>query len=150
MKVVITMTKKKISLLFILFAILSYGGLLFPILFYMMKQWDTFFVHKEGMTVSLGFIIALVMIVLLIRVGFKKIKGIIWATLFMLTITCLNPIIHSLKDISFVFWIGVVIFTIFAIPMNYFKNLLFSYVDEGVRTRSREETKSTINSNGRC
>lgn len=144
------MSKKKISLLFILFAILSYGGLFFPILFYIVKKWDTFFVHKEGMTVSLGFILCAIMVVLLTRVGFKNIKGIIWATLFMITITCLNPIIAQLKYLSFVFWIGVVVFTIFEMPMSYFKGLLKSYVDEGVRTRSREETKKTIQTNGRC
>lgn len=144
------MSKKKISLLFILFAILSYVGLFLPITFYIIKQWDTFFIHKEGMTVSLGFILCSIMVVLLTRIGFKKIKGIIWATLFMISVVCLNPVIAQLKNLSFVFWIGVVIFTIFEMPMSYFKGLLKSYVDEGVRTRSREEIKKNIQTNGRC
>ena len=144
------MNKKRIKFLRDLFAIISYALLFLPITVWILLNVDKYFVHKSGMTVGMGGIMAILFIVLLLKYGFKKFNKVFWVSFLLATVFCLNTIIVDLLPITFFAWVGVVLFAIFEIPMNYYKRKYETYSEEEIRVHVRNEYSDTYKGNGRC
>lgn len=144
------MNKKRIKFLRDLFAIISYALLFLPITVWILLNVDKYFVHKSGMTVGLGGIMAILFIVLLLKCGFKKFNKAFWVSFLLAIVFCLNTIIVDLLPITFFAWVGVILFAIFEIPMNYYKRKYETYSEEEIRVHVRNEYSDTYKGNGRC
>ena len=144
------MSRRKLRILFAIFASIAYVGLFAPISYLLFRNWDVYFTKNEGaLSVGLGGVLVLLTIVLLLKYGFKKFKPIFWSSILFVSVFCLQSIIVDLVAITFFVLIGVAWFTIFEIPMKHYKKLLSSYTDESVRTFARETTKEK-SFGGRC
>lgn len=135
------MKKKKIRFWYWSFKVLAYIGLFSPLLILIIMNWNKYFVsNKAGLSVGTGGVMAILIGVLLVKVGFKKFNKVFWSTAFLLCVYCLNSVIQDALPITFTFWLGTLIFFIFEMPMNHFKKLLNIYVDEETRVVARDET----------
>lgn len=140
------MSKKKIRFLYYLFAMIMYVGLFAPLLFWVIKNFDIYFVtNKSGLSVGLGGVISGIAIALLMKKGFKSFNAIFWATLFLIIVYCLNSVIKDLLPITLCAWIGSLWKEIFALPTKYYRHLLLTYSEEENRTYARERTRRIIN-----
>lgn len=144
------MSKKRIKFLRDLFSIISYTLLFLPIVVWVLLNVDKYFVHKSGMTVGMGGIMAILFIILLLKYGFKKFSKVFWVSFLLAIVFCLNTIVVDLLPITFFAWIGVILFAIFEIPMNYYKRRYETYSEEEIRVHVRNEHSNTYEGNGRC
>ena len=116
------MTTKKLNLLKCLFTVAAYIGLFLPIVIVLIKNFDIYFTeNKSAFSVGVGGVLLGLGIVLLLKYGFKKVNKVFWSTLFWVIIICLETILKDAVVIATAVEIGVVLFVIFEIPMNYFK-----------------------------
>lgn len=147
------MSKNKLRLFKYIFTSLAYIGLFCPLTVVLIKNWNIYFTqNKSAFSVGMGGIMAILMGVLLLKVGFKKFHRVFWATALLISVYCLESIIKDSLVIIFAFWLGVLLFSIFEKPMDYFKHRLSNYLDEVDRTHAREATRRKIeeNTGGRC
>lgn len=147
--------KTKLRILKWTFYSLCYGGLITPLLVMIIKNWNEYFYHKEGFTVGLGGIIAVILVLLAIKVGFKKFNRIFWASGLLITVYCLNTIIQDTLPLTFAFWLGILIYSIFEKPMRYYSKRLEAYTEEEVRVVARKDVakkyeEMELENDGRC
>lgn len=124
----------------IIFGFLAYFCLFFPTLILVAVRHKQYFVQVNGFKTTMGFSVAILTIVLLFTVGFKKIGKIIWVTLLLVAVWGLDAIMKDALPLSFTLWLGVILFTIFELPFNYFKKRNSNYVDQ----MDREEAKQVF------
>lgn len=146
------MSKKKIKSLKNLFSFIAYVLLFLPLGIWVALNADKYFVHKSGMSVGMGAIMAVLFIILLLKYGFKKFNKVFWISFLLAIVACLNTIVEDLLPITFFAWIGVILFSIFEIPINYYRKKYNTYEDEETRTyvRNNNINGNGYNGNGRC
>lgn len=115
------MNNKKLTLLKNLFTILAYVSLFTPIIVVLINNFDVYFTeNKSAFSVGVGGILAILSIVLLAKYGFKRINKVFWSTILWIIVVCTETILKDAVVIATAVEIGVVLFVIFEIPMNYF------------------------------
>lgn len=152
------MTKKKTRKWYFFFLIISWVVLFMPIGIWIGINFNDYIIQKSGITVSIGGVIAGLLVFLLIKYGVGKFHKIVWMSALLLSVFCLDTIIADALPITFFAWLGVLLFSILEIPTKHFKNKLAVYSDEATRTTARKEIieeQETINLrktkiNGRC
>ena len=146
------MSKKKFRAWYVIFAVLSWISLLTPISIWIGINLDKYIVNKNGLTVSTGGILAVLFVVLLLKYGIKKFGKVFWMTMLLVIVYCLNTIIVDAFPLTFFTWLGAVLYSVFEIPMKYFKNKMTVYVDEEIRTVARQSAvvEEPKRKSGRC
>lgn len=124
--------------------VFSYFCLFLPLCIMLMINYDKYFIHKDGMTVALGGILALVYVLLLVKIGFKKINKTLNISIFLAIVYCLDSILADAVPLTLALFVGVVLFDLLSIPTNYFKKRLEAYTDEEVRTTARARTNAKL------
>lgn len=137
------MKKKKFKFWYWFYKTLSYIGLFTPLLVLVIMNFDKYFAqNKAGLSVGTGGILAILLGVLLVNVGFKKFNKVFWSTAFLVCVYCLNSVIQDALSITFTFWLGTIIYWLFEMPTNHYKKLLDIYVNEEIRVIARNETSN--------
>lgn len=143
------MSKGKLRLLKWIFAGLAYVALFTPLICVIIMNFDVYFAQKSGLSVTLGGVLAFFYVLLLVKVGFKKLNAIFWAGGLWVITYCFESILHDALDVVTAFLIGVVLFKILAVPMSYFARRLEAYEDEEVRTHARNNVNQNNGNGGR-
>ena len=141
------MKKKEITRKYLLkrvfiYYTVAYIGLFLPLIIYACINFNKYFVtNKDGISVAVGGIVMAIYFAVLIKVGIKRINGFLSATVFLLVIYCFNSIIKDMLPITLMFWLGVGVYTIFAIPGKHYKYQLNVWDNELIRSSAHEEFK---------
>ncbi len=146
------MSKNKIVRLRNFFGFISYFGLFAPISILLVLNFDIYFKeNKAGLSVATGGILLFLMVVLLMKFGFKKFNKLFWMTFLLIIVMCLETILQDSTIIVFCAWIGCVWFTIFEMPLKYYQKHLDSWNDESTRENARVTSRNNNQTrNGRC
>lgn len=141
------MSSKKIRIFKYLFWILAYVGLFLPISIYVGINYETFFTKKETLSIAIGGILAVIAVILLVKVGFKKINQVWWSALLVAISYCLDTIMEQMLYISCMIFIGTLAFSIFKEPAIYFSKRLetFTRVNDSKTAEQEYITKHTTN-----
>lgn len=134
------MSKKKFRKWYFLFLGLAWIGLLAPLSIWVGINFEKYIVQKSGFSVTTGGILAVLFVVLLLKYGIKKFGKVFWMTMLLMIVYCLNTIIVDALPLTFFTWLGALLYSVFEVPKNYFKNKLNVYVDEEIRTEARNTT----------
>lgn len=141
------MSSKKIRLFKYLFWTLAYLGLFLPICVYIGVNYKDFFTKKETLSIAVGGIMAIIAIILLIKVGFKKINQVWWAAMLVVISYCLDTVMEHMLYISCMIFIGTLVFAIFKEPAIYFSKRLetFTRVNDSKQAEKEYEAKQSTN-----
>lgn len=135
------MTYKRKAILFKFIAVVL---LLAPIGVWMIINRNSYFTNTNGVKVSLGCVIALIIALNLALGKMKKLNPIIWLLIMEVLLILLKSILTDIVWINMCAIIGESLYLIF----NYFfeknKKLADAVSDEEVRERSRQEVKQTF------
>lgn len=135
-------TRKYLWTRTILFFSIAYIGLFTPLIIYGGVNFDKYFVtNKDGFSVAIGGMILAIYFAVLIKVGIKRINGFLSATIFLIVVYCLNSIIKDMLPLTLMFWCGVCIYTIFAIPGKHYKERLDIWDRELIRSAAHAHYK---------
>lgn len=146
------MSKKKFKQGYYAFLTVAWVGMFAPITVWICMNLDKYFVHKSGMTVGMGGILAALFVVLLLKYGIKRFGPVFWMGLLFAISYCLESIITDIVPLSLCAFIGSLIFAVFSLPAKHFKKKLDTYTDEEIRqvVRTQPKTEVTYKGNGRC
>lgn len=125
-----------------------YVGLFLPMFILGCVNFDKYFsTNKDSFSVAAGGILMAIFTALLAKIGIKKLHKVISASFVVAIIWCLNSIIKDFLVISCMFWLGIVIYSIFEIPANYYTKLLDTWNDESIRMDVRNSKRSEAKEN---
>lgn len=141
------MSSKKIRFFKYLFWILAYLGLFLPLAIYVGINYKVFFTKKEAIANGIGVALLVIAVVLLIKVGFKKLNGVFWSGMLVAISYCLNTIMSQMFNISCMLFFGVIAFSIFKGPAIYFSKRLetFTRVTDSKQAEKEYEAKQSTN-----
>ena len=142
------LNKKSLVIKKYTFLSLTYVGLFLPMFILGCVNFDKYFTtNKDSFSVAAGGFLMIIFSVILIKVGIKKLHRVVTASFIVAIIICLNSIIKDFLVISCMFWIGIVLYSIFEIPATYYTKLLATWDDESIRMDVRNSKRSEANEN---
>lgn len=137
--------KKTLIIRKYLFKSLALLGLFLPMFILVCVKWDVYFTENtHAWSVGIGGIMVAFFTILLCKVGFKKMHPVAWAIFLVLIVQCFYSIIQDARPISYVFLVGVIIYTIFDTPSKYYSKLLGIWNDEEIREQVRKPKKQKV------
>lgn len=124
----------------IIFKIVELVLLLAPFLVLLIYRREKWFVQKEVVSVSVGFVLCSIVVFMILKGYAKSIKGIVWSLVLFAITLCLKSIIEDLYLILGASSIGLIISYPFKVLFKENYRIALLVKDEITKTKARQQT----------